>query len=133
MEIVDKHYLDELGINEDYFLLSQTDERGIITDCNKNFCKISGFSERELIGKPHNIIRHPDMPKEAFVDMWNTIQMGESWSGFVKNKKKNGRFYWVHAIIFPYKLKDGTKCYKSYRRQASTKEIKNAMKEMGMI
>lgn len=132
MESVDKAYLDELGIDENFFIISQTDERGIITACNKNFSKISGYNEKDLIGKPHNIIRHQDMPKSAFEDMWNVLQMGEVWRGYVKNKKKNGRFYWVFAIIFPYKLQDGTKCFKSYRRQASTKEIKEAMKLMEM-
>jgi aerotaxis receptor len=132
LEAIDSEYLEHIGINEDYFLVSQTDERGIITDCNKTFSKISGYSSSELIGKPHNIIRDPNMPKEVYEDMWSTILRGDTWSGFVRNRKRSGRFYWVHAYVFPYKLSDGTKCFRSYRRQASTKEIKGAMKKLGM-
>jgi aerotaxis receptor len=132
VEKIDSEYLESLGINEDYFLISQTDTKGIITGCNKTFSKISGYSEKELIGKPHNIIRDEIMPKEVFEDMWRTIQSGNTWSGYVRNKKSNGRFYWVHAFVFPYKLSDGTESYRSYRRQASTKEIKEAMKKLGI-
>jgi len=90
MKIVDK-----------YVITSETDERGIITKASTAFCKICGYSREELIGKPHNIVRHPDMPKEAFKDMWDTIKSGKVWEGEVKNRKKNGGFYWVYAIISP--------------------------------
>ncbi len=83
-------------------IVSKTDPKGRITYVNKNFCKISGYSEYELIGKPHNIVRHPDMPKEAFKDMWNTIKnKKQTWHGKVKNKKKNGDFYIVDTFAKP--------------------------------
>ena len=82
-------------------IVSKTDKKGIITYVNKQFCQISGYSEKELLGKPHNIVRHPDMPKEAFKDMWDTIKSGKTWKGLVKNKKKNGDYYIVDATIIP--------------------------------
>ncbi len=83
-------------------LVSKTDPNGIITYVNDNFCKISGFSKEELIGKPHNIVRHPDMPKEVFADMWRTIKEKKRlWSGVIKNRKKDGGSYYVKAYIKP--------------------------------
>ncbi len=84
-----------------YVISSTTDLKGVITDVSEAFCRISGYSREELIGKPHNIIRHPDMPKEAFKKMWATIAKGEIWEGEVKNRKKNGDYYWVKAVISP--------------------------------
>ncbi len=89
------------NITEKYIISSTTDLQGRITDVSDAFCKISGYSRKELIGKPHNIIRHPDMPKSAFREMWQTIQSGKSWSGEVKNRKKDGGYYWVYAHIEP--------------------------------
>jgi len=89
------------GILDRYVISSTTDLRGIITDVSEAFCKISGYSKEELIGKPHNIIRHPDMPKEVFKQMWQTISKGKVWEGEVKNKKKDGGSYWVRAVISP--------------------------------
>ncbi len=88
-------------------LVSETDRKGYITYVNDTFCTFSEYSKDELLGKNHNIIRHPDMPKEAFKDMWATIGKGEIWSGRVKNRKKNGGFYWVLASITPVIGKDG--------------------------
>ena len=88
-------------ITDKYIISSTTDLKGRITDVSDAFCKISGYTHKELIGKPHNIIRHPDMPKSAFRDMWQTIQSGQSWSGKVKNLKKDGGYYWVYAHIEP--------------------------------
>jgi len=88
-------------------IVSKTDPKGIITYVNDNFCKISGYSKEELIGKPHNIIRHPDMPKEIFKDMWDTIKRGEIWRGIIKNRKKDGGEYWVEAGIMPIKNSKG--------------------------
>ncbi len=84
-----------------HIIYSQTDLEGIITDASDAFCKISGYSKEELIGKPHNIVRHPDMPAEAFKTMWETIEQGTTWQGEVKNLKKDGGFYWVNATISP--------------------------------
>ena len=82
-------------------IVSKTDKRGIITYANKKFCSISGFSEEELLGKPHNIVRHPDMPKKAFKEMWDTIKSGNIWQGIVKNRKKDGDFYIVDTTVMP--------------------------------
>jgi len=82
-------------------IVSKTDKYGIITYANDTFCKISGYTREELIGKPHNILRHPDMPKVAFKGMWETIKSGKSWKGIVKNLKKDGDYYIVDAMIMP--------------------------------
>ncbi len=78
-------------------LISITDEKGRITYCNKDFTIVSGYSKQDLLGQPHNILRHPDMPEEAFRDFWDTVQAGRLWSGPVKNRRKNGDTYWVNA------------------------------------
>jgi aerotaxis receptor len=75
-------------------IVSKTDLKGRITYCNPYFIEISGFTEEELIGKPHNLIRHPDMPPAAFGDLWDTIKNGMPWTGLVKNRCKNGDHYW---------------------------------------
>ncbi|MFK5976806.1 MAG: nitrate- and nitrite sensing domain-containing protein [Sulfurovum sp.] len=84
-----------------YIISSTTDTKGIITDVSSAFCKISGYEKKELIGKGHNIIRHPDMPKSAFTDMWTTIKSAKTWTGEVKNLQKDGGYYWVTAHIEP--------------------------------
>ncbi|MFK2822182.1 HD domain-containing phosphohydrolase [Arcobacter sp. YIC-80] len=86
---------------DDNVIFSTTDLSGRITKVSKAFCKISGYSKEELLGKPHNIVRHPDMPKEAFVQMWRQLKRKESWKGEVKNLKKDGSYYWVKAKIYP--------------------------------
>ncbi|MFM1988234.1 MAG: hypothetical protein RJA99_1191 [Pseudomonadota bacterium] len=82
-------------------LVSTTDLKGRITYCNPAFIAISGFAEDELIGKAHNVVRHPDMPPEAFADMWRTIESGKPWTALVKNRCKNGDYYWVRANATP--------------------------------
>lgn len=89
-------------------IFSVTDTKGIIKDTNKNFETISGYSRDELIGKPHNIVRHPDMPKKAFEEMWETIQSGKIWKGVVKNRNKNGQPYYVLTEVSPIYNKDGS-------------------------
>ncbi|WP_281506017.1 methyl-accepting chemotaxis protein [Chromohalobacter nigrandesensis] len=86
--------------DEDY-LLSRTDLKGVITYANPAFVEISGFTYDELVGSPHNLVRHPDMPPSAFENMWATLKKGEIWGGLVKNRCKNGDFYWVHATVTP--------------------------------
>jgi len=86
-------------------LVSVTDTKGRITYCNPAFVHVSGFAHEELLGQPHNLIRHPDMPPEAFRDLWDTIARGLPWTGLVKNRRKNGDFYWVQANVTP--LRDG--------------------------
>ncbi len=82
-------------------IVSKTDKKGIITFVNDKFCAISGYTKEELIGKPHNLIRHPDMQKEAFEELWRTIKSGQVWEGLVKNLRKDGSTYWVHAVVSP--------------------------------
>lgn len=89
-------------------IVSKTDLRGIITYANPRFCEISGYSEAELIGKPHSIIRHPDMPHEIFEEMWHTIQSKKIWRGVIKNRRKNGESYIVDATVIPVLDINGT-------------------------
>jgi len=91
----------EIVMKEGDMLVSRTDSGGRITFVNQAFVDISGFSRDELIGQPHNLVRHPHMPKEAFADLWGTIKAGKPWEGFVKNRCKNGDFYWVRANVTP--------------------------------
>lgn len=84
-----------------YTITSETDLKGIITYVSLPFIEISGYSKEELIGQHHSIVRHEDMPKEAFQDMWDTIRAKKVWRGVVKNKKKNGDYYWVDSVVFP--------------------------------
>lgn len=119
--------MQEYILNNDDFLVSQTDEKGIILFANDDFCKIAGYDISELIGKPHNIVRHPDMPKAAFKDLWNTVKNGDVWTGYVKNKTKDGGYYWVFATVYP--MKDPTTKqirYMSCRRKPSREEIEAA-------
>ena len=76
-------------------LISVTDLQGNIVDCNDAFIQVSGFSREELIGQPHNLVRHPDMPELAFRSMWDQLKAGKPWMGIVKNRCKNGDFYWI--------------------------------------
>ena len=76
-------------------LISETDTRGIIKTANAAFCQVAGYSEQELVGKSHNVVRHPDMPAEAFEDLWRTVKAGKQWMGVVKNRCANGDYYWV--------------------------------------
>ena len=84
-----------------HIIISTTDTKGIITGASEAFAEISGYSKEELIGKPHNIVRHPDMSKELFRDMWATIKSGKIWRGNIKNRKKDGGYYWVNASVEP--------------------------------
>ncbi|MDX4039984.1 PAS domain-containing protein [Aliarcobacter skirrowii] len=116
-------------ILDDYaFLVSETDEKGVIRFANRDFCTIAEYEIEELIGKPHNIVRHKDMPKVAFKDLWETVKKGNIWTGYVKNATKNGDFYWVFATVYPFISCDGTKGYLSCRRKASRDEIEKMSK-----
>ena len=106
-----------------YVIASKTDLKGKITYASEAFCDICGWTQDELIGKPHNIVRHPDVPKEAFKDMWDTIEDGRVWSGEVKNLKKDGGFYWVDAIISPeYNIKGTHIGYSAIRHDTTAKK-----------
>ncbi|MGM0622612.1 MAG: PAS domain S-box protein [Campylobacterota bacterium] len=92
-----------------YVIYSATDLKGIITDASEAFCNISGYSKEELIGKPHSIVKHPDMDKEVFIKLWDTIVNGGVWEGDIKNRNKNGLGYWVHARVEPILDEDNNK------------------------
>jgi PAS domain S-box-containing protein len=91
----------EYALPEGVAIISKTDEKGRITWVNQDFIDSSGYAESELIGQPHNLLRHPDMPTEAFRDLWETVKSGRPWSGLVKNRRKDGDHYWVRASVTP--------------------------------
>ena len=119
---------NQVHLLESKTVVSVTDLKGNITYANPYFVEISGFAENELIGFPQNIVRHPDMPKEAFADMWATIKSGAPWRGIVKNRCKNGDYYWVLANVTPV-LKDGVPVgYMSVRTKPSESDVEVAAK-----
>ncbi|MNJ95874.1 Aerotaxis receptor [compost metagenome] len=107
-------------------LVSKTDTKGRITYVNPAFMEASGFQEEELIGKPHNLIRHPDMPEEAFGDMWQTLKAGLPWTGMVKNRRKNGDFYWVNANVTPVRENNEIVAFMSVRSKPSREQVEGA-------
>jgi aerotaxis receptor len=112
-------------LRENDFLVSQTDANGNIIFANDDFCRVSGYQLNELIGKPHNIVRHEDMPKKAFQELWQSLKKHGTWTGHVKNKAKDGQYYWVYAMISTIKhsVTDET-TYISCRIKPSSDEIK---------
>lgn len=113
----------ETVLNESSFLVSETDAKGNIIFANEEFCQIAEYSLDELVGKNHNIVRHQDMPRAAFKDLWDTIQNGEVWHGYVKNKTKSGGYYWVFATVYPFINENNQQCYLSCRRKPSQEMI----------
>lgn len=107
-------------------LVSTTDTKGRIIYCNPRFIEVSGYTKEELLGQPHNLIRHPDMPEEAFRDMWATIQAGKPWSAPVKNRRKDGDHYWVIANATPLMQDDQPVGYMSVRTEATRAQIQAA-------
>ena len=114
---------DEYDFPGDQLLMSTTDSRGILTHCNAAFVRVSGYAMEELMGQPHNLIRHPDMPPEAYKDLWATIGRGRNWTGLVKNRRKNGDFYWVRANITPIMVDGKPRGYMSVRAKPSRSEV----------
>ncbi len=112
----------EIPFPPDQYLVSKTDLKGIITQANDAFVEISGFSRSELIGSSHNIVRHPDMPPAAFEDLWRTVKSGLPWRGAVKNRCKNGDFYWVEAFVVPLKKNGQITGYMSVRTPLSAEK-----------
>ncbi len=108
-------------------IISRTDTEGIITQVNQSFVEMSGFSEEELVGQPHYILRHPDMPKAAFADMWATIQSGKKWYGYVKNLRKDGGYYLVYATVIPNIRKGKIVGYTSVRRKPARRKMDEAL------
>ncbi len=117
---------DEVRVRADQYLISKTDLKGRITYANAAFIAISGFSREELIGKAHNIVRHPDMPPEAFQDLWDTLQKERPWMGVVKNRRKDGGFYWVYAMAVPIYENGAVTGYASVRVKPSDEQIEEA-------
>lgn len=113
----------ELTLDDNTTLMSTTDLQSYITHANDTFVQVSGYTLHELTGSPHNLVRHPDMPKAAFADMWHTLKQGEPWTGIVKNRCKNGDHYWVRANAIPVVRNGKTTGYMSIRTKATPEEI----------
>jgi aerotaxis receptor len=111
---------------DDLTIISTTDIKGSITYANQDFVDVCGFSEEELVGKNHNIVRHPDMPPAAFQNLWDTIQAGKSWRGIVKNRCKNGDHYWVDAYVTPVHENGRLSGYQSVRTRPTREQIEQA-------
>lgn len=109
-------------------IVSTTDKLGVITHANKAFIDMSGYSEEELIGVPHAILRHPDMPAAAYRDLWDTVRCGDKWQGFVKNLRKDGGYYWVKATVIPNIRNGKLMSYTSVRRKPSRNKIEEHIK-----
>lgn len=116
----------EVELKDDCHLVSSTDLESMITHCNQHFIDISGFSKDELIGSPHNMVRHPDMPEAAFDDLWKTLKADQHWMGLVKNRAKDGSHYWVDAYVTPTYDKNQAVGYESVRFKPSRKQIERA-------
>ena len=113
----------EIPYPEGRLIVSSTDASGILNKVNQSFIDMSGFSEAELIGQPHCILRHPDMPAAAFKDLWDTVQSGNRWQGYVKNLRKDGAYYWVYATVIANIRNGEVKGYTSVRRKPSRKKV----------
>lgn len=116
----------EIKLDRKTMIVSETDTSGKIIYANSDFCKIAGYTKEELIGNPHSMVRHEDMPGAAFEDLWKTVQSGKVWKGIVKNKTKDGGYYWVNATAFPSVDVNGVKRYISVRIQPTQEEIADA-------
>lgn len=116
----------EYPVPEGDVLVSKTDLNGIITYCNNTLIEVSGYGREELIGSPHNLLRHPDMPKQAFSDLWKTIQINKPWRGLIKNRRKDGSYFWVESNVTPLIENGKTVAYVSFHYRATAEQIKHA-------
>lgn len=116
----------EIPFPSGHYLVSLTDLKGIITSANDHFVQLSGFDRDELIGKNHNLVRHPDMPPQAFADLWHTIKQNRPWRGLVKNRAKSGDFYWVDAFVVPVRKNGQITGYMSVRSEPTREQIRVA-------
>lgn len=114
---------EETSFPDGCLITSRTDLEGIITHANNAFVQLSGWSREEIIGQPHEILRHPDMPKAAFADLWQTVQNGQKWHGYVKNLRKDGGFYWVYATVIPSIRNGQVVGYTSVRRKPARTKV----------
>jgi len=124
---------NEQQVQEGAFLVSTTDTRGIIVSANTEFIRLSGYTEQELLGQPHNLVRHPDMPSAAFEDLWSTVKSGNPWHGLVKNRCKNGDFYWVDANVTPIVEEGVTVGFVSIRSKPSQAQIREAQYRYALL
>ncbi|MEL0583522.1 MAG: PAS domain-containing protein [Candidatus Thiodiazotropha sp. (ex. Lucinoma kazani)] len=109
-------------------IVSRTDPAGIITQVNHSFVEMAAYSEDELMGQPHHILRHPEMPPAAFKDLWDTVQKEKKWHGYVKNLRKDGGFYWVLATVIPNVRNGKITGYTSVRRKPARRKVEECIK-----
>ncbi len=128
MEYNQSEFLIETEVPEGELIISRTDLQGKITYVNETFARISGYEAKELITKPHNIVRHPDMPSAIFKELWETLSAQKQWSGVVKNMRKDGGFYWVNALVSGVYKAGELVAYKSLRTPVTYEEKLNAQK-----
>ncbi|MDR3773628.1 MAG: PAS domain-containing methyl-accepting chemotaxis protein [Terracidiphilus sp.] len=127
MAVVAHIFERETLVPEHVFIYSRTDPKGRITEANQAFADLSGYAIDEMIGEPHNMVRHPDMPKAAFADMWKSLKSGRPWQGVVKNRRKDGGFYWVLATVSPVRGEGGRVTgFQSLRKRPSREQVKAA-------
>ncbi len=119
---------EEVPFPEGRLIVSRTNVNGVITEANQSFVEMSGYTEEELIGAPQTILRHPFMPAAAFKIMWETICAGQKWQGYVKNLRKDGRYYWVYATVVPNVREGKIVGYTSVRRKPSRTRIEECLK-----
>lgn len=122
-----KEGTDEWVFPSNAFILSETDEHGIITYANDIFCEIAGYKIEELIGQPHNIVRHPDMPRVAFKGLWDEIQTKGFWTGIVKNLRKDKACYWVFATVLRRTNAKGEISYLSIRAVPNRLDVESCI------
>ena len=124
---------EEVAYPDGRMIVSRTDLNGIITHANQAFIDMSAYTRDELIGAPQCILRHPDVPSDIFAEMWQTISEGKTWFGYVKNLRKDGRYYWVYASVNP-NFRDGKiVAYTSVRRKPSRAKINDVIALIGKM
>ncbi len=120
---------EEVPYPDGCLIVSRTDTKGVITHVNRSFVEMSGYREEELIGAPHSILRHPDMPRAAFQDLWDTVRRGEIWQGYVKNLRKDGAHYWVKATVIPNVRGGRVVGYTSVRRKPERRKVEQCIEQ----
>ena len=116
----------ETLLPEGEFIYSSTDLKGVIVEANEAFAEISNYTREEMVGQSHNLVRHPDMPPEAFADLWEDLKAGRPWRGIVKNRRQDGGFYWVVANVSPVRENGQVVGYQSVRSRPTREEIAGA-------
>jgi len=117
----------EVPYPEGLLIVSRTDLRGVITHANEAFIELSGYTKEELIGAPHCVLRHPDMPRRVFGELWQTLSAGKKWGGYIKNLRKDGAHYWVYASVVPNIRSGAIVGYTSVRRQPSRSRLEEVI------